>query len=124
MVDVILSISKPASASALAMAETELRGVSLCSIVTTDVTTFGDTQTTSSPHVSRITSLMVETHDGQCRFETRYEVVALWRACGGVLPAACRRGRPAPKRVSGQRLAAPRRRRPAADGSSWEVMVS
>ena len=86
-VEVIPTMMKPASSKALAMAETEDREIFLCSTVTTDVTTLGDTHRAPSPHVSRMTDFMVDTHDGQCRLESRYDVVSLCFKCGesGVL---------------------------------------
>ena len=75
-------ISKPESSMALAMEDTELTGVFLCSIVTTEVTTLGDTQIALSPHVSCMTALIDNTHDGQCKFDSKYEVMSLCCACG------------------------------------------
>lgn len=78
--EVALQTSKPARSSALDMALMAAAAdfpVPLCSTVTTEVTTLGDTQMRSGPHASSRASLIVDTHDGQCRLPMRNDVM-MW----------------------------------------------
>jgi hypothetical protein len=78
--EVALHTSKPARSSALDMALMVTAAAfpaSLCSTVTTDVTMLGDTQMRSDPHASSRVSLIVDTHDGQCRLPMRKDVM-MW----------------------------------------------